>query len=259
MNYPRLGLGMVVVAFAGLALAQDGIPWKATREHRPTRPVVTKTKNLRSQHRIIHFPDVESARAGRARLEERGFRILRYLPERSFVVSAPPTVTSFEGISIDSFDAWMKLSPDLTEDEEYFLIEFHPDVDNGDARSIVLETGFEIVENLDLMAEHLLVKGTLEKVRALASYDETAYIFPASEDLIAGRQVSTCSGAITDQGTVGQYVVRVGEGWGRRRRQGGDTDLCIRHVDEQAGSGQREDRVAKGHGRVGEGCPIDLQ
>ena len=58
----------------------------------------------------------------------------------------------------------------------------------------------------------MIVAG-LEQLFALAEWDEVAYIYPASPDLVEGRPVIACSGALTEFAAIGQYVAQVGKGW----------------------------------------------
>ena len=58
----------------------------------------------------------------------------------------------------------------------------------------------------------MLANATLPALTQIAAFDEVAYIFPASNDLIQGNHVMACSGAEMTAGTVGQYVL-VGNGW----------------------------------------------
>src|SRR5205823_8316972 len=46
----------------------------------------------------------------------------------------------------------------------------------------------------------------------LAEWDEVAYIFPASPELVNGDDVRACAGAVTTQGPVAQYVL-ASTGW----------------------------------------------
>jgi hypothetical protein len=94
-----------------------------------------------------------------------------------------------------------------------FLVEFHPDVEDQEARALAQEHLLEIREHPDLLPNQLLVAGAPERVIRLAEWDEVAYIYPASEELIEGTRVQACAGAITSYGLVGQYVARMGEGW----------------------------------------------
>ncbi|MDQ6704579.1 MAG: matrixin family metalloprotease [Acidobacteriota bacterium] len=99
------------------------------------------------------------------------------------------------------------------------VVEFHSDMDMDEARRIVLEAGLAILDHADLMTNQLLVSGSLGGVSALADWDEVAYVFPASDDLIAGNRLIACAGALTQQGAVAQYV-KVGHGWPADSRDG---------------------------------------
>ncbi|MDQ6699708.1 MAG: hypothetical protein M3Z36_05945, partial [Acidobacteriota bacterium] len=74
------------------------------------------------------------------------------------------------------------------------VVEFHSDMDMDEARRIVLEAGLTMLDHADLMNNQLLVSGSLSGVSALADWDEVAYVFPASKDLIAGNRLIACVG-----------------------------------------------------------------
>ena len=93
------------------------------------------------------------------------------------------------------------------------IVELYPDVDAEDGRAIAIDTGLGILENPDLLPNHLLVRGTRQQMLALADWDEVSYIFPASRDLLNGTPVHACAGAFTSQGTVSQAIPLIGDGW----------------------------------------------
>jgi hypothetical protein len=70
-----------------------------------------------------------------------------------------------------------------------------------------------VIDNPDLVPNHLLVQGPVESMKQLAAWDEVEYVFPASDDLVAGVPVNSCAGALTSQGPVSQGVPTVGDGW----------------------------------------------
>ena len=93
------------------------------------------------------------------------------------------------------------------------MVEFHPDIDLAEGLGIVEQEGFDVLAHPDLMGNHLLIRGPLDRIEELTAWDEVAYVFPASAALAAGERVEACPGALTALGTVGQYVAAVGEGW----------------------------------------------
>ena len=99
----------------------------------------------------------------------------------------------------------------------FYLAEFHADVDMNLARWVVLAAGSELRENPDLQSHQLLVRIPPERLRwtllRLVSRDETAYVFPASDELINGISVRPCEGALTANGTMAQLIQTYGDGW----------------------------------------------
>lgn len=114
-----------------------------------------------------------------------------------------------------------KISPLLelgAQGDATFLVEFHPDVDLDEARQKVLARGVQLQDNPDLGPHRLLVRRRVSRrvsnpVHALARLDEVAYIFPASEAILRGTPSVVCPGAITEWGSIGQYIATVGDGW----------------------------------------------
>lgn len=183
-------------------------------------PLRLKAKLETGRPALRSAPKSRSAgvRHGIAPLEaanNEGIRALRYVPDGG--VLAVKTHRSEAPPGWRELQPEEKVSPLVLEsppDEEgLWLVEFHPDVADGDARAIVLDSGMQTVEHPDLLPGHLLVRGPAEPVAALADWDEVAYVFPASEDLRAGAAVYGCPGPLTEYGPVGQYIAQVGEGW----------------------------------------------
>jgi hypothetical protein len=154
-------------------------------------------------------------------LERRGVRFVQYVPDAGYLVSV---VSGLElrgaGLRMSRMEASDKISPAFRKAEgdglqvrDLLVAEFYPDVDPQAAREVVEEQGFEVLDHPDLLPNHLLIRGPLDRIEALAEWDEIAYLFPASADLAAGERVAACPGALTALGLVGQYVASVGEGW----------------------------------------------
>jgi hypothetical protein len=145
------------------------------------------------------------------------------MPDNAVLVSTPePLDLSGLGvISVDPLPSVVKVSPlvGVIDSSDYYVVEFHPDVDMNQARGIVLNGGFDLHENPDIGPHRLLVSRrsararAADPVRTLAARDEVAYVFPASQDLITGRPVVPCEGAMTGNGGVAQYIATVGNGW----------------------------------------------
>jgi hypothetical protein len=159
-------------------------------------------------------------------LNLRGAYVVGAVPDFGVVVSIPDGFSS-EGLDIEwagRLEMNDKISPLLEHsrgtapasapgtDDAWFVAEFFPDVDMQEARRLVEAAGFRVREHPDLVAAHLLLSGSPERLPGLAQWDEVAYVFPASRALMRGRHVAACAGALTTAGTMPMYVT-MGSGW----------------------------------------------
>ena len=153
----------------------------------------------------------------RRELARRGIRTLQYLPDNGLMVSseAAPNLAGLNLVSAGALDPEDKLSPLLAAQQvSGYVVVFQLDSDMGKAREMVRGSALEILENPALLAWQLLVTGAYQDVAALAQNDLVAYVLPASPDLLAGAPLIGCAGALTEAGTIGEYVV-VGNGWAK--------------------------------------------
>jgi hypothetical protein len=167
-------------------------------------------------HLIVQFGQPAGEEQARL-LADRGAAVLGYVPDDALMVSVDDSV-SLDGLPlqwIGALEPADKISSLIGETGQGMpvLVEFYPDVDPAKAREIVLTEGAELRENPDVPSTQLLAVATQDQVRQLAEQDPVAYIFPASEELIAGRPVVACAGALTEVGSAGQYIAKIGEGW----------------------------------------------
>ena len=211
------------------AMAQPSLQPQALQPQASQR--IAKARSA-GRHFVIQFSHLPTSKELTG-LTDRGYRIVQYKAEFAYVVLAPNTMVPGPGM-IDipavrwtrSLKAEEKISAafavvaDLN--DRFALLEFYPDVDMSDARSIVVQTkGLRIQENPDLLNHHLLVEGTEDAIRRLADWDEIAYIFPAADELVQGLPMNACAGALTAQGQIGQSIAKVG-GWGGPGLTGAD-------------------------------------
>lgn len=152
-------------------------------------------------------------------LERRGATVTSRIPGSAVMVSAGDDL-AFDDLGL----RWAgrlrdedKVSPSIAEltageDSGAFIVEFHTDIDLEESRKMVFESSLEILDNPDLLRNQLLVKGPFEKVSRLAEWDEVAYIFPASPDLVFGFRTEACAGALIGDSLVGQFA-KVSQGW----------------------------------------------
>ncbi len=170
------------------------------------------------RHQIVQFLEeptegmLEALRAG-------GFRVLRYIPDHAVLVSGPdgfdfhdwPVRQSGVLRGTDKVSGRIGL-----EGIEAAVVEFHPDVVEGLGRAIVIGSKLEVVENPDLAAHQLMVRGPALVLRSLAEWDEVARVFPASGELQRGERVVPCEyGGVGPQGlqVAVNLVSTYGDGW----------------------------------------------
>ncbi len=209
----------LMLGTAGILCAQTGVNLKTRASRAEERAAAASKRLLEGRwHMLVVFPQ-PPGRLEIEALESRGIRVIQFVPDHGVMASVPENV-SLEGLSLE----WVgrlrpeqKLSPLLLVQDsltlQSILVEFHADVRREEALSIVSREGLEVIENPDLVAWQLLVRGTPSRLAQLALWDEVAYLFPASAELLGGSPVEACAGALTAYGPIGQIVAKVGEGW----------------------------------------------
>ena len=226
----RLLRQLVVIGLIGWALsAQTGLRLK-NRPVREVREDVQEIQRLAPLHRrsferfhvLVQFDG--AATSGQvAELQRRGARFVQYVPDSGYVLSVVSGLElSGTGLRATRIEAGGKISPAFKRNtevgaeiqfESVLVAEFYPDVDPRAAQEIVHDQGFEVLQNPNLLPNHVLMRGPLDRMEELVKWDEVAYVFPASADLASGTRVVSCPGALTVLGPVGQYVATVGDGW----------------------------------------------
>jgi hypothetical protein len=173
-------------------------------------------KSLDRSHILVEVEGAAAAQAVEA-WRRRGIHVAGRVPPAGFLLSVPDGAPlAVAGLRWAArLGAADKISGLVGQDEEIrgaYLVEFYPDVDMASARELVTEIGMQVLEHPDLLPDQLLVMGELTQIAGLAAWDEVAWVFPASADLVAGNHVLACAGPLTDQGLIGQYV-KASEGW----------------------------------------------
>lgn len=208
-------LNTLPVAFfllASCAWAQPAVHWKAGAPG--TRPPNRLSRHGRATHFLLQFP-VEPGPEMRRELEQRGMRVLQYVPNGALMVASPvtPDVEGLGVLSVAAMEPSDKISPLLADQVTgALLLIFHLDVDMATARAEVRASGFDVLENPSMLPGQLVISGAYSAIGGLAECDDVAYIMPASADLAAGIPLAACAGAATEAGPVGEYVL-VGAGW----------------------------------------------
>lgn len=225
--------------FVSVAAAQPMLQLKQHARHGAGQLTAKRMGNRR--HVLVHRSETLKELTGR------GAKIVQYIPESAYVVSIPDGVSS---AGVAAFTAEDKLSADFLaspgfDDVSFALIEFYPDVDMNDARSIVVSAQLQIRENSDLLDHHLLISGTQDAIVALGQWDEVAYIFPASDELVQGVPLNACAGALTEAGPIGQSVAKVGYGWDGPGLGGADLFYAFAKLSGKVESGLAKSEIVR--------------
>ncbi|MDQ1472777.1 MAG: hypothetical protein QOJ99_4257, partial [Bryobacterales bacterium] len=192
---------------AGVLLAQD--------LHFKTRTIQPVSRPDFSRHKIVQFdhsPGVEDLDS----LLKDGLQVVGAMPDNAVVVAAPSgQVPAQPGVRwIGKIDPVDKLSAELSisSDPTLALVEFHADVTAGQQDTVAGAEGLTLQRPKVLRPDHAVVTGTPDDLKALASHDEVAYIFPADPGLLADTDLMPCLGMLTASGAVGQYA-NIVHGW----------------------------------------------
>ena len=144
-------------------------------------------------------------------LADRGILVTGYLPEATLMIAAPDDFSfdSLPVVWVSRLESRDKISPLVaqagsTSGRRICVVEFHSDVDMTGAHALVREHSLRLIENGDLARNHLLVSATVGDLSRLASWDEVAYIFPASPELISHKPTRVCAGAVVQETAVAQ-------------------------------------------------------
>ena len=170
-----------------------------------------KRRTPGTSHYMVQFEREVDAGTFR-QLRQRGIAVTGYLPRAALMIAAPDEF-SLEGMPVrwvGRLESQDKISPLVLSRAaarglRVYVVEFHPDVDLEEARRLVQEHNLHLMENPDAGAHRLLVSGPFGSLSRLATWDEVAYIFPASPELIAHVPVRACAGAVVQQTTVAPY------------------------------------------------------
>jgi predicted Zn-dependent protease len=213
----KLRILIVWMALAALpATAEVRLKTRILRGPGDLHAGILHRKTVGRSHLLAEL-DAPPGAAVLAEWMRRGIRVAGRVPPFAVVLSVP------DGADLRApglrwaarLSGAEKVSALVGADEEApgaYLVEFYPDVDMALARELVVEMGLQLLDHPDLMPKQLLALGSTDQVSRLAAWDEVAYIFPASADLLTGTHVLACAGAVADGEAVGQYV-KVSEGW----------------------------------------------
>jgi len=182
-------------------------------------------------------------------LEERGAKVLQYVHQNSLLVSLPEGASlSGAGVSwAGELEPADKISPalDSSTAQQWVLIEFYADISRGEAQALVSDLDIEWRDNPDVSERQILALVGADNVAALSESDEVSYIFPASEDLIAGRRVIACASALTSEGSARQFSAKMGDGWDGPGKGGATVGYFFSLLTDQLDPANQKQEIAR--------------
>jgi hypothetical protein len=109
--------------------------------------------------------------------------------------------------------AQSRISPRLAaSSSSAYLVVFREDADMDRARDALARRGFDLLAHPDLRPNHLLAAGSRRRLAELDDLDDIVTVLPASNDLLVGRRLRACAGAIVATGAAPRFVA-AGKGW----------------------------------------------
>lgn len=183
----------------------------------PAAPMPRQVNGSNQQYRLLQF---EGEVPAQEELSRRGIRILGRVPEKTFAVSAP-AAESFEGLGV-SWTGVLEASDKISaaaaaavspEEEQFLVFEFWPGVDPALARGLLQSASVPVLDHPDLAPNQLLGFATRVKALDIAADPSVAFIFPASEELVAGLPVRPCHSAMIEPGAPAPLAAGIGYGW----------------------------------------------
>jgi hypothetical protein len=225
--------GWIYIALGMLPLAvvsgQPGVSLKTDRtvEGGGIRQAGSGAKRLNeaSWHLLLVF--TEGPKPGDIEtLERRGGRVVQVVPDRGIIAAVPET-TVLDDLRLEwvgrlrpeqkvsplLVDAGLLWFPESDASSQTILLESYVDVSRHALSEIAAREGLRIVDHADLTPWQLMVTGAPAALARLADWDEVAYLFPASEQMILGGPAQPCGGAMTGGGPIGQISASIGDGW----------------------------------------------
>jgi hypothetical protein len=110
--------------------------------------------------------------------------------------------------------AQSKISPRAQRENGFaYLVILRPEASVDQTRGLAAEIGFDGLDHPDLRPNHLLVVGSRSRLERLAGLEAVERILPASPDLLTGRRLMSCGGALAPApAAVGEYT-EASPGW----------------------------------------------
>ena len=173
-----------------------------------------------SAHFVAIFQTVPNAADAR-NLRDLGYSVFSFVPDNGLLVYGNPAadLSALGVVENYSLQVKDKLSAKLDPASAAALtvvVEMQPDADLGLVLLRLLIAGSTLLPNQDLKATECLVQAPYATLQTVASWDDIAYIFPASPRMTSGQKVVPCAMGYsegTGLGVAANLVPTFGDGW----------------------------------------------
>jgi hypothetical protein len=238
MKIQVVGLAVAGLLLAGGAWGQGTLGLKRGGERRGISWAKPKSRQAQRAHYLIELrlpPTPELLRS----IEGNGQKVVSYVPVNGFIlaVEGEPRLDGLDVVSAGPLEPAEKLSREIGRSragKRGYVVEFHGDIPWEERRALIQESGLELRDHPDLVGDQMLVRGTVGQLESLVDWDEVAYVFPASNELMNGSPLIGCAGASTEAGPVGALVQTVGEGWDGPGRGRATLQFAYRSFSQKA-------------------------
>ena len=214
-----LGVVFAFLSGYGIASAQE-VHLKARTITARSIPANTgrQLREAASVHELLQF-DHAPGTADLEELQAAGIKVVAMVPDNALMVVASSRVIAEYAVK-NGEPQWLgelapgdKLSASLNRrDDIPAIVEFHADVNAAVQQSVAAAENVTIERPAKLLANHVIVTTSFEKLRMLARHDEVAYIFPADPALLTENNLVPCAGMLTLSGPIATYANLV-QGW----------------------------------------------
>jgi hypothetical protein len=173
-----------------------------------------------SAHFIAIFQTIPDARDAQ-NLRDLGYDVFSFVPDNGLLVYGNPAadLSALGVVENYSLQVKDKLSARLDSASAAALtvvVEMQPDADLGLVLLRLLMAGSTLLPNQDLDATEFLVQAPYATLQTAASWDDIAYIYPASPQMTSGQKVMPCAMGYsegTGLGVAANLVPTFGDGW----------------------------------------------
>ena len=127
----------------------------------------------------------------------------------------------------------LSAAADSVAGEMHLVVLFRSEVEPSAAELVLSSLGVQRLERPDLLHNQYLIRADLGTALGLADSSQVAYLYPASEDLVAGVAVHACGGPLAATAQVANYVATYGQGWDGAARGEATINYSISRVGQQ--------------------------